>query len=122
ERPFVAGGFVWTGFDYHGEPTPYAWPTIASFFGILDLCGFAKTAYDIHRAQWVDDAPVIGLAPHWTWPGREGQAIDILVTSNAERIVLRLNGRIVGEGRADRIMGNSFKVAYAPGTLEALGY
>ncbi|WP_203308592.1 beta-galactosidase GalA [Sphingomonas beigongshangi] len=122
ERPFVAGGFVWTGFDYHGEPTPYAWPTIASFFGILDLCGFPKTAYDIHRAQWIDDAPVIGLAPHWTWPGREGQSIDVLVLSNTERVVLKLDGRVVGEAKGDRIMGNSFTVPYAPGTLEALGY
>ena len=121
-RPFVAGGFVWTGFDYHGEPTPYAWPTIASFFGILDLCGFRKTAYDIHRAGWIDDAPVIGIAPHWTWPGKEGQPIKLLVMSNAERIVVTLNGRVVGEGAVDRLMGNSFTVPYAPGTLEAIAY
>jgi len=121
-RPFVAGGFVWTGFDYHGEPTPYAWPTIASFFGILDLCGFRKTAYDIHRAGWIDDAPVIGIAPHWTWPGREGQPIQLLVMSNAERVVVKLNGRVVGDAAVDRLMGNSFTVPYAPGTLEAIGY
>lgn len=121
-RPFVAGGFVWTGFDYHGEPTPHAWPTISSFFGILDLCGFRKTAYDIHRAHWIDDAPVIGLAPHWTWPGREGQPVPVLVMSNAERIVLKLNGRIVGEAAVDRLMGNAFTVPYAPGTLEAIAY
>ncbi|MFN3434776.1 MAG: beta-galactosidase GalA, partial [Sphingomonas sp.] len=121
-RRFVAGGFVWTGFDYHGEPTPHAWPTISSFFGILDLCGFRKTAYDIHRAGWIDDAPVVGLAPHWTWPGREGQPVPVLVLSNAERIVLKLNGRIVGEGAVDRLMGNAFTVPYAPGTLEAIAY
>ena len=121
-RPFVAGGFVWTGFDYHGEPTPHAWPTISSLFGILDLCGFRKTAYDIHRAGWIDDAAVVGIAPHWTWPGREGQPIPVLVTSNAERIVLTLNGRIVGEAVVDRLMGNSFTVPYAPGTLEAIAY
>ena len=121
-RPFVAGGFVWTGFDYHGEPTPYAWPTISSFFGILDLCGFRKTAYDIHRAGWIDDAAVVGIAPHWTWPGREGQPVPILVTSNAERIVLSLNGRVVGEATVDRLMGNSFTIPYAPGTLEVVAY
>lgn len=121
-RPFVAGGFVWTGFDYHGEPTPHVWPTASSFFGILDLCGFRKTAYDIHRAGWIDTEAVVGIAPHWTWPGREGQPVPVLVTSNAERIVLTLNGRIVGEGAVDRLMGNRFTVPYAPGTLEAIAY
>jgi beta-galactosidase len=120
ERPFVAGGFVWTGFDYHGEPTPYAWPTIASFFGILDLCGFAKTAFDIHRAQWVDDAPVVSLAPHWSWPGREGQPIAVLVMSNAEQVALRLNGRELGTQAVDRFMGNSWTVPYAPGRIEVV--
>lgn len=117
-RPFIAGGFVWTGFDYHGEPTPYAWPTIASFFGVLDLCGFAKTAYDIRRAQWIDDEVVVGVAPHWSWPGREGQAIDLLVTSNAERVRVRVNGRVIGEQDGDRIMGNKFTTIYVPGVLE----
>jgi beta-galactosidase len=118
DRPFVAGGFVWTGFDYHGEPTPHEWPTISSFFGILDLCGFAKTAFDIKRAHWVDDAPVVSLAPHWTWPGREGQPVPILVMSNAERVLLRLNGRVIGEQAVDRIMGSEWSVPYAPGRIE----
>jgi beta-galactosidase len=121
-RPFVAGGFVWTGFDYHGEPTPYAWPTISSFFGIVDLCGFPKTAYDIRRAQWLDDPPVVAIAPHWTWPGREGQPIKLLVTGNAERVAVRLNGRLVGEGAVDRVMGNEWTVPYAPGRIEAIAY
>ncbi|MEP9400279.1 beta-galactosidase GalA [Sphingomonas sp. VNH70] len=120
KRRFVAGGFVWTGFDYHGEPTPFTWPTIASFFGILDLCGFPKTAYDIHRAHWIDDAAVVGIAPHWTWPGREGQPIELLVTSNAEAVRVVRNGRTIGEQRVDRIMGNAFTVPYAPGRLEAI--
>lgn len=120
ERPFVAGGFVWTGFDYHGEPTPHAWPTIASFFGILDLCGFPKTAFDIHRAHWVDDADVVAIAPHWTWPGREGEAIKMFVSCNAETVALRLNGRELGVQKVDRIMGNEWTVPYAPGRIEAL--
>ncbi|WP_342250510.1 beta-galactosidase GalA [Sphingomonas sp. OTU376] len=120
ERPFVAGGFVWTGFDYHGEPTPYAWPTIASFFGILDLCGFPKTAFDIHRAHWIDDQDVVGIAPHWTWPGREGEAIKVFVSCNAETIALRLNGRELGVQKVDRIMGNEWSVPYAPGRIEAI--
>jgi beta-galactosidase len=119
-RPFVAGGFVWTGFDYHGEPTPYAWPTISSFFGILDLCGFPKTAYDIHRAHWIDDHPVVALFPHWNWHGREGQPIKVMVMSNAERVELRLNGRRIGEAAVDRLMGNSWDVPFTAGRIEAI--
>jgi beta-galactosidase len=119
ERPFVAGGFVWTGFDYHGEPTPHEWPTISSFFGILDLCGFPKTAFDIHSANWIDDRPVVAIAPHWTWPGREGEPIKVFVTSNAETVALMLNGRDLGVQRVDRIMGNEWTVPYAPGRIEA---
>ncbi|KQM63432.1 beta-galactosidase [Sphingomonas sp. Leaf17] len=122
ERPFVAGTFVWTGFDYHGEPTPYEWPSIASVFGIMDLCGFPKTAFDIHRAHWVDDAAVVSIAPHWTWPGKEGQPITVFVASNAERVVLRLNGKVVGEKPVDRVMGMEWQVPYVPGRIEAIAY
>ncbi|KTF68599.1 beta-galactosidase GalA [Sphingomonas sp. HT-1] len=118
-REFIAGGFVWTGFDYHGEPTPYAWPTISSFFGIMDLCGFPKTAFGIHSAAWIDDAPVVWLAPHWTWPGKEGQAIKVFVASNAESVTLLLNGKVVGTQKVDRLQGNEWQVPYAPGRLEA---
>ncbi|TGX54316.1 glycoside hydrolase family 2 protein [Sphingomonas gei] len=118
-RPFVAGGFVWTGFDYHGEPTPHDWPTISSFFGILDLCGFPKTAFDIHSAHWIDDRPVVAIAPHWTWRGREGEPIKVFVASNAETVELRLNGRDLGVQQVDRIMGNEWTVPYAPGRIEA---
>ena len=59
ERPFVAGGFVWTGFDYHGEPQPLGWPATASSFGCMDLCGFPKTAFYIHQAHWIEDRPVL---------------------------------------------------------------
>ncbi|KQN20662.1 beta-galactosidase [Sphingomonas sp. Leaf33] len=121
-RPFVAGGFVWTGFDYHGEPTPHAWPTISSFFGILDLCGFPKTAASIRRAQWIDTHAVVALAPHWTWAGREGEAIAVHVSSNADAVELRLNGRSLGRQPADRVMGNDWSVAYAPGRIEAIAY
>ncbi|MGK6320465.1 beta-galactosidase GalA [Sphingomonas sp. DT-204] len=120
ERPFVAGGFVWTGFDYHGEPTPYEWPTISSFFGILDLCGFPKTAFGIHSAHWIDDRPVLFLAPHWTWPGREGQAIRVFAIANADTIALSLNGRELGVQTADRIMGNEWQVPYEPGRIGAV--
>lgn len=120
-RPFVAGGFVWTGLDYHGEPTPYAWPTISSFFGIMDLCGFAKTAFGIRQAQWLDSAPMVWIDPHWTWPGREGQPIEMLAITNAPALEVRLNGHVVAHiAQADRIMGHMLHIAYAPGRLEAL--
>ncbi|WP_404338284.1 beta-galactosidase GalA [Sphingomonas sp. MMS12-HWE2-04] len=120
ERPFVAGGFVWTGFDYHGEPTPHAWPTISSFFGIADLCGFPKTAFDIHRAHWIDDTAVVAIAPHWTWPGREREPIKVFVSCNAETVALRLNDRNLGVQKVDRVMGNEWSVPYAPGRIEAV--
>ena len=71
-RPWSSGGFAWTGFDYRGEPTPYAWPCINSHFGILDMCGFRKDNAWYYQAWWTDK-PVLHLLPHWNWPGREGQ-------------------------------------------------
>lgn len=122
ERPFLAGGFVWTGFDYHGEPTPFEWPSTSSFFGIMDICGFPKLAFHQHRAQWIDDAPVLALQPHWNWPGKEGTPIRVVALTNAQRVTLLLNGRKVGEASVDRLKQPEFQVPYAPGKLEAIGY
>lgn len=102
ERPFVAGSFVWTGFDYRGEPTPFEWPSVGAFFGIMDQCGFAKGAYWLRRALWIDDAPVLHLLPHWNWPGREGQPIKVMAFCNAEQVELWLNGRSLGKQAVDR--------------------
>jgi beta-galactosidase len=121
-RDFIAGGFVWTGFDYHGEPSPYSWPSVNSFFGIMDINGFPKTPYYIHQVQWIQDRPLVHLAPHWTWPGKEGQPIRVMVMANTERVKLLLNGREIGEQATDNLRMNEFKVAYEPGTLEAVGY
>jgi len=120
ERPFIAGGFVWTGIDYRGEPTPYEWPSTSSFFGAMDLAGFAKTAFWIHQAQWVKDRPVVKLVPHWNWPGREGQPIHVMVASNAPRVRLLLNGALVGEQDVDPFEMAHFQVPYAPGRIEAV--
>lgn len=120
ERPFIAGGFVWTGFDYRGEPTPFEWPSAGSVFGAMDLCGFAKTAFWLHRAQWVKDQPVIKIAPHWNWPGQEGKKQRVLVLSNAPRVRLLLNGKLVDERDVDPFEMVTFDVAYAPGKLEAI--
>nr|WP_294814210.1 beta-galactosidase GalA [uncultured Sphingomonas sp.] len=121
-RPFVAGAFVWTGFDYRGEPSPYEWPSAGSFFGIMDMCGFPKTAFWLHRAQWVDDRPLIDIVPHWNWPGREGQPVTVMVLTNVERVQLILNGKPVGEQAVDRYEMPRWQLPYASGRLEAVGY
>ena len=122
-RAFVAGGFVWTGFDYHGESWPYAsWPSVSSFFGIMDLNGFPKTAYFMHQVQWIKDRPLVYIAPHWNWAGREGQEIVVRVMSNAERVKLLLNGREIGEQKVDNYRMNDFKVKYEAGRLDAIAY
>lgn len=122
ERPFLAGGFVWTGFDYHGEPTPFEWPTTSSLFGIMDICGFPKLSFYQHSAQWIDDRPVLALQPHWNWAGKEGQNIRVVALTNAERVALILNGKKVGEQAVDRLKMPEFQVPFAPGKLEAVGY
>jgi len=121
-RPFIAGGFVWTGFDYHGEPTPLEWPSTSSFFGIMDICGFPKMAYHLHRAQWVDDTPLLELAPHWNWPDRVGDPITVLALTNVDSVSLSLNGRDLGTRKVDRLTMPEWQVAYVPGRLEAVGY
>jgi beta-galactosidase len=120
QRPFIAGSFVWTGIDYRGEPTPHEWPSASSFFGAMDLAGFAKGAFWIHQAQWVKDRPVVKLQPHWNWAGREGQNIRVMVTSNAQRVRVLLNGKDVGEQAVDPYEMNFFQVPYAPGRIEAV--
>jgi beta-galactosidase len=120
-RPYLAGGFVWTGFDYRGEPQPFEWPTVSSSFGIMDLCGFEKAAFYIHQAQWVKDRPVLHLIPHWNWPGREGQPIRVVAMANTETVALMLNGKLIGEQKVDPYEMNEWKVGYAPGRLEAVG-
>ncbi|WP_428334762.1 beta-galactosidase GalA [Novosphingobium sp.] len=121
-RPFVAGGFCWTGFDYHGEPTPYAWPSNSSLFGILDLCGFPKAAFSIRRALWRKDVPVLDILPQWNRAGDEGKPLKVLIATNLDRVQLRLGGRVVGDGKPDPYDMITFDVPYAPGRLEAIGW
>lgn len=120
ERPFLAGGFVWTGFDYRGEPTPLAWPSAGSFFGAMDQCGFPKAAFYLHRAHWVDDQPVLHLIPHWNWAGKEGQKIKVMALTNADTVSLVLNGELLEEKQVDPIDMAEWEVPYAPGKLEAI--
>ena len=123
ERLWMAGCFYWTGFDYHGEPTPHTWPTVSSFFGIMDLCGFPKSAYWLHQAQWRKDIEVLKLIPHWNWPAsREGKPVKVMALSNAERVKLLLNGKEISEQEVDSFEMNTWMVPYEPGKLEAIGY
>ncbi len=122
-RPYIAGGFIWTGFDYRGEPTPHAqFPSISSYFGVLDTCGFAKDNYHYYRAWWRPDVPMVHLLPHWTWPGREGQPVDVWVHGNCAEVELFLNGRSQGRKPMPRNGHLAWSVPYAPGRLEARGY
>ncbi|HEY4839808.1 MAG TPA: beta-galactosidase GalA [Candidatus Acidoferrales bacterium] len=119
-RPFLVGGFAWTGFDYRGEPTPYNWPNISSHFGIMDICGFPKDNYFYYQAWWGAN-PVLHLFPHWNWPGKEGQEIDVWCHSNLDSVELFLNGASLGSQRVERNTHLAWKVKYAPGVIEARG-
>jgi beta-galactosidase len=119
-RPFLAGGFAWTGFDYRGEPSPYSWPCISSHFGILDTCGFPKDTYFYYQAWW-GAKPVLHLFPHWNWPGKEGQEISVWCHSNLDSVELFLNGASLGVKKMDRNSHVEWKVKYAPGAIEARG-
>jgi beta-galactosidase len=121
ERKFLAGMFVWTGFDYRGEPTPFGWPAIGSQFGMLDTCGFPKDAAFYFRSWWRDE-PLLHLFPHWNWPGREGQEISVWAYSNCEEVELFLNGRSLGRKAMPRNSHLEWSVPYTPGTLLAHGY
>jgi beta-galactosidase len=122
-RPYIAGGFIWTGFDYRGEPTPFpAWPSVSSYFGVLDLCGFPKDNYWYYRAWWRPEEPLVHLLPHWNWAGREGQPIEIWAHSNCEEVELLVNGRSLGRKRVERSRHVQWTAPFAPGRIEARGY
>jgi beta-galactosidase len=120
-RPWLSGGFVWTGFDYRGEPTPYQWPCISSHFGILDTCGFPKDNFWYYQSWWTTNI-VLHLLPHWNWPGREGHDIDVRVLSNCQEVELFLNGQSLGRQTMKKDSELKWKVKYAPGVLSAKGY
>ena len=148
--PGLLGEFVWTGFDYLGEPTPYFgwqephdendWPARSSYFGIVDLAGFPKDRYFLYQSVWTRE-PMVHILPHWNWPGREGQAIPVVAYSNAEDVELFLNGRSQGRkkrgtepmrlpvgtsvnetGSFDSKYRLMWQVPYQPGTLKAVAY
>ncbi|MBD0401451.1 glycoside hydrolase family 2 TIM barrel-domain containing protein [Flammeovirga sp. EKP202] len=109
ENPSILGEFMWTGFDYLGEPTPYGgrdnstngywnddWPNKSSFFGPVDLCGFKKDRFYLYQSQWTE-TPMVHLLPHWNWKGFEGQEIPVFAYTNAEAVELFLNGKSLGK-------------------------
>jgi beta-galactosidase len=119
-RPFIAGGFVWTGFDYRGEPTPFnRWPNVSSQFGIMDACGFPKDNWFYYRAWWSDE-PLLHLFPHWNWSN--SQAVAVWCHTNLDRVELFLNGQSFGSRDVARNGHVEWTVPYASGVLEARGF
>ncbi len=132
DLPYVIGEFVWTGFDYLGEPTPYdrgRWPSHSSYFGIIDLAGLPKDRYHLYRARWNTTAPTLHLLPHWTWPGREGQTTPVFCYTSYPSAELFVNGKSMGRQTKSttaspqtryRLMWNDVK--YEPGTIKVVAY
>jgi beta-galactosidase len=95
QSPWIAGEFVWTGFDYIGEPTPFDWPSVLSYFGFIDLCGFPKDRFYLYQSRWTD-RPMVHILPHWNWEGWSGAKIPVWCYSNADEVELFLDGESLG--------------------------
>ena len=122
-RPFVAGGFYWTGFDYRGETTPFGWPEINSNFGFLDMCGFPKDQAFYWKAWWQRNEPLVHIFPHWNWPGKEGQNVPVWCFSNCQEIELFVNGHSLGKKTMPEFRHLQWDdVVYQPGRIETIGY
>ncbi|TCC99342.1 beta-galactosidase GalB [Pedobacter hiemivivus] len=115
----VSGLFVWTGFDYLGEPLPYPWPARSSYFGIVDLAGFPKDAYYMYQSEWTNK-PVLHLFPHWNWT--VGKMVDVWAYyNNADEVELFLNGKSLGKRtKQGEDLHVVWSVKYEPGTLKAI--
>ena len=145
DLPYCIGEFVWTGFDYLGEPTPYYtnWPSHSSLFGIIDLAGIPKDRYYLYRSHWNKSAKTLHILPHWTWPGREGEVTPVFVYTNYPSAELFINGKSQGKRTKDLSIGidssyteaaqKSFErqkryrlmwmdTKYEPGTLKVVAY
>jgi beta-galactosidase len=120
-RPWLSGGFVWTGFDYRGEPSPNDWPNISSQYGIVDTCGFPKDSFFYYKSWWTGE-PVLHLFPHWNWPGMEGKEIAVWVYSNLDKVELLVNGESLGTKDMKRESHLAWNVKYVPGVIEARGF
>ena len=121
ERPWAAGLFYWTGFDYRGEPNPLKYPAHDSEFGILDYCGFPKDEAYYLKAWWTDE-PVLHIFPHWNLQGHEGEEIDLWVYSNCDEVELIVNGKKLGRQQMPKNGHLKWRAIYQPGRIVANGY
>jgi beta-galactosidase len=130
DKPWVIGEFVWTGFDYLGEPTPYDnfWPSRSSYFGICDLAGLPKDRYYLYRSRWNTTDNTLHILPHWTWPGREGEVTPVFVYTNYNSAELFVNGKSQGiqkknkNSKLERYRLMWMNVKYEPGTIKVVAY
>ncbi len=117
---YLTGMYIWTGFDYLGEPTPYWWPARSSYFGIIDLAGFPKDVYYFYQSEWTDK-DVLHLFPHWNW--NPGQTVDVWAFTNCDEAELFLNGNTMGrQSRGENDFNLVWKVPFEEGALLAVGY
>jgi beta-galactosidase len=150
KNPQLMGEFVWTGFDYLGEPTPYFggrgaandadWPSRSSYFGIVDLAGFPKDRFYLYQSHWTTQ-PMVHMLPHWNWAGMEGKPIPVMAYTNADEVELFLNGTSLGRKKrfsepvelpvgtsvnAEKKMMSKYRllwqVPYEPGSIKAVAY
>ena len=121
ERPWAAGLFYWTGFDYRGEPNPLSYPAHDSEFGILDYCGFPKDEAYYLKSWWTDE-PVLHIFPHWNLQGHEGEEVEVWAYSNCDEVELMVNGKKLGRQPMPRNGHLKWKAVYQPGRVEATGY
>lgn len=119
KHDFLSGMYIWTGFDYIGEPTPYEWPSISSYFGIVDLAGFPKDVYYMYQSEWTDKT-VLHLFPHWNW--KVGDNVDVWAYyNNADEVELFLNGKSQGiKSKKGDDLHIMWRIPYQPGTLKAV--
>jgi len=128
DKPWVIGEFVWTGFDYLGEPTPYddVWPSRSSYFGINDLAGLPKDRFYLYRSRWNTKDETLHILPHWNWEGREGKITPVFVYTSYDSAELFLNGKSLGiqyknsETHQNRYRLMWMDVIYEPGTLKVV--
>ena len=123
EHPYVGGEFVWTGWDYLGEPTPFD-SSRSSYSGIIDLAGFKKDRFYLYQAHWRPDYPMAHILPHWTWPERLGQVTPVHVFTSGDEAELFLNGKSLGRMKRARYEYRLRwdNVVYAPGSLKVIAY
>ncbi|MGD2034687.1 MAG: DUF4982 domain-containing protein, partial [Bacteroidales bacterium] len=119
EYDYLSGMYIWTGFDYLGEPTPYGWPSRSSYFGLIDLAGFPKDTYYLYKSEWTDE-PVLHVFPHWNW--NAGDTVDVWAYFNCEEVELFLNGESQGtKTKQGEDLHVFWRLPFVPGTLKAIG-